>query len=190
FETRARSVTMQPTHAFTATTVGKAVFVDGVPVAGGGTTMQIETGRLAGLAELRDTAAVTYQGQLDEIARGLVAPFAESDQREAGDLPTIPGLFTYPGAPAMPSDGTLSSGLAAGLAVNPNADPDQGGSLARLRDGGIGDPMEPAYISNAAGASGFAARLQELADAFGAARAFDPSASIDDSADLLGFSSA
>src|SRR5690606_16992988 len=45
FETRARAVTMEPTLAFQATTAGKAVFVDGVPVAGGGTTMPVGTGR-------------------------------------------------------------------------------------------------------------------------------------------------
>ena len=190
FETRARAVTMEPTLAFQATTAGQAVYVDGVPVVGGGTTMAVGTGLLAGLAELRDTAAVTYQGQLDEIARGLVEVFAESDQSDPPTLPTVPGLFTHPGAPAMPVGGTLSPGLAAGLMVNPNADPAQGGSLERLRDGGIGDPSEPAYGYNATGASAFSGRLREIVDAFGAERMFDPSVGAAASADLLGFASA
>ncbi|HET7408797.1 MAG TPA: flagellar basal body rod C-terminal domain-containing protein, partial [Paracoccaceae bacterium] len=85
---------------------------------------------------------------------------------------------------------TLSPGLAAGLVANPNADPDQGGSLDRLRDGGIGDPSQPAYGYNPTGASAFEGRLQEIVDAFGRERAFDPSLGATASADLLGFASA
>ena len=63
--------------------------------------MPIQSGKLAGLATLRDNATVTYQSQLDEVARGLIEVFKESDQRAVPLLPDVPGLFTYPGAPAM-----------------------------------------------------------------------------------------
>ena len=55
---------------------------------------------------MRDNAAVTYQSQLDEVARGLIDAFKETDQSGAA-LPDVPGLFTYPGAPAMPATGGL-----------------------------------------------------------------------------------
>lgn len=187
FETKPRSVSMEPTQAYAAATTGKAVFVDGLPVVGDPTSLPLKSGRLAGLATFRDTVAVTYQSQLDEIARGLVETFAESDQTATPALPTIPGLFTYSGAPAMPAGGTVLPGLAAEIAVNPNADPDQGGSLERLRDGGIGDPLEPAYVYNTAGGSAFSGRLQGMIDALDQARAFDPAAGADATGDLVGF---
>jgi flagellar hook-associated protein 1 len=187
FETTARSVRMQPTQSFGAATVGNAILVDGVPVVGGSTSMPLQTGRLAGLAAVRDTVAVTYQAQLDETARGLVEAFAESDRNNPATLPTIPGLFTYSGAPAMPASGTLVPGLAAGLSVSANVDPDRGGSLSRLRDGGIGNPAQPAYVANPSGAASYSGRLQEMTDALGAARAFDPAAGADQSAGVIGF---
>ena len=187
FETVARSVTMKPTQAFDAGTVGNAVYVDGVPVVGGSTSMPLQSGRLAGLASVRDSVAVTFQHQLDETARGLVEAFAESDRSDPATLPTIPGLFTYPGAPAMPAGGTLVPGLAAGLSVNAIADPDRGGSLLRLRDGGIGNPAQPGYVANASGAASYSGRLQEMIDALGAPRAFDPAAGSDQSAGIVGF---
>ncbi len=187
FETTARSVTMKPTQGFQASSAGNSVYVDGVPVVGGSTTMQIETGRLAGLATLRDTVAVTYQNQLDEIARGLVEAFAETDQSVPATLPAMPGLFTYSGAPAMPAGGTVSTGLASDIVVNRTVDPARGGSLLRLRDGGIGDPAQPAYVSNTTGASAFSGRLQQMIDALDADRAFDPAAGADQSAGVIGF---
>jgi flagellar hook-associated protein 1 FlgK len=187
FETTARSVTFKPTQTYGPTTTGNAVFVDGVPVVGGSTTMPIETGKLAGLGTLRDDITVTYQNQLDEIARGLVESFAESDRNAPATLPTIPGLFTYSGAPAMPAGGTLLPGLAAEIAVSPNVDPQRGGVLERLRDGGIGNPAEPAYVYNATGASSFSERLQGMIDALDVQRAFDPSARADENAGIIGF---
>lgn len=189
FETKARSVVMTPTNVFEAATTGQAVFIDGVKVTGGG-SMQLGAGRLAGLAAFRDSTAVTYQGQLDEIARGLVEVFAESDQGDPPTLPTIPGLFTHAGAPAMPALGVVSPGLAASLTINPNADPEQGGDLRRLRDGGIGDPTAPGYLYNSTGASAFAERLQGLADGFDQKQVFDPSLGTPENADLGSLASA
>jgi flagellar hook-associated protein 1 FlgK len=53
---------------------------------------------LLGLATLRDDKMVTYQNQLDEIARGVIEVFAEKDQSAAAG-PDQAGLFTYAGGP-------------------------------------------------------------------------------------------
>src|SRR3954451_5324810 len=111
FDKIARTVSFAPTNAYTAGTTGNAVYIDGVPVTGANSAMPLKSGKLAGLAQLRDNDTVTYQSQLDEIARGLINTFRESDQTAAA-LPDIPGLFTYPGAPAMPASATVSVGLA------------------------------------------------------------------------------
>lgn len=185
FETTAREVSFEPTVVYDATTVGNAVYVDGVPVAGPGAMMPINSGRLHGLAELRDDVAVTYQNQLDEVARGLIEAFAESDQ--VGTGPDQAGLFTWPGGPAVPATSTLQVGLASQITVNPNADPDQGGDLDLIRDGGISDPLDPDYSYNPTGAAGFAGRLQELVDEFDADRVFDGGVELDPSDSLSGF---
>ena len=106
FDKSARTVSFAPTNAYTAGTTGNAVYVDGVPVTGANSVMPLKSGKLAGLAQLRDEDTVTYQSQLDEIARGLVNAFKESDQSAVPTLPDVPGLFTYLGAPAMPASAT------------------------------------------------------------------------------------
>jgi flagellar hook-associated protein 1 FlgK len=72
----------------------------------------------------------------------------------------------------------LVEGLAAGLRIAASVDPAQGGVLARLRDGGISDPGDPAYVHNATGAAGFSTRLIELIDRLSASQLFDPGAGI------------
>jgi flagellar hook-associated protein 1 FlgK len=176
FDTKARTVSFTRTPLFTPSTSGSVVTVDGVPITGGGGPMQTTSGRIAGLAAVRDGLAVTYQNQLDEIARGLISVFAESDQSAVPSLPTVPGLFTYPGAPAMPASGTLLVGLAGTISVNANADPAQGGNASRLRDGGISNPGNPAYLFNTSGAAGYTGRLQQLIDGLNAQQAFDAAA--------------
>jgi flagellar hook-associated protein 1 FlgK len=185
FETRPRTVTFSPTLSYSANTTGNAVYADGVPITGNG-GMAASTGRLVSLTTVRDSLAVTYQSQLDEIARGLIEAFAESDQ-SSSSLPDVPGLFTYPGAPAMPASGTVLTGLAGSIKVNPTIDLRQGGDPARLRDGGAGDPGNPAYVYNSTGAAGFTQRLQELLSGLSAQRAFDPAAQASPSASLVGF---
>jgi flagellar hook-associated protein 1 FlgK len=172
FDGRPRSVTFDRTLVFSPTTAGNAVYVDGVPVTSSQGPLVAKTGRLAGLATVRDNVAVTYQSQLDEIARGLIGTFAESDQSATPTLPDIPGLFTYPGAPAMPPAGTILTGLAGSIMVNPSADPAQGGDPNLLRDGGMSG--NPAYIYNAGGGAGFSDRLQQLLDRLDTPQAFDP----------------
>ena len=48
FDITPRSVTMTPTTAYTASTTGAAVYVDGVPVTGANAVMPIQSGALAG----------------------------------------------------------------------------------------------------------------------------------------------
>ncbi|HXF55681.1 MAG TPA: flagellar hook-associated protein FlgK [Hyphomicrobiaceae bacterium] len=186
FETRARTVTFAPTLIYSATTVGNPVYVDGVPITGSG-SMAIGTGRLTGLVSVRDDAAVTYQRQLDEIARGLIEIFAESDQSAVPALPDATGLFTWPGGPAVPPAGVVVDGLAGVIALAASVDPLQGGNPALLRDGGIAGP---AYVYNTTGAAGFVDRLQEILDRFAEPRAFDPSSNIDPLATIGGFGAA
>jgi flagellar hook-associated protein 1 FlgK len=189
FDRSARLVSFDRTMSFDATTAGNEVRVDGVPITGSSGPMLSRSGRLSGLADIRDNLAVTYQSQLDEIARGLIQAFAESDQSATPSLPDAPGLFTYAGAPAMPPAGTVLAGLAATIATNPNVDPAQGGDANRLRDGGISDPGNPAYVYNTTGTAGYSDRLLGLLDKLDATLAFDPAAQGDSQATVAGFAS-
>ncbi len=187
FDVKVRTVSFDRTLLFTPTTTGNPVYVDGVPITGNAGSMLAGSGRLTGLAAVRDGAAVTYQSQLDEIARGLITAFAESDQSAVPTLPDAPGLLTYAGAPAMPAGGTLLVGLAGSIKVNANADPAQGGDPSRLRDGGISNPGNPAYVYNASGGAGYSARLDQLLDRLNTQQAFDPAAQAGPSATLAGY---
>ena len=186
FDKTARAVSFAPTNAYTAGTTGNAVFIDGVPVTGASSVMPLKSGRLAGLAQLRDQDTVTYQGQLDEIARGLVEAFKEVDQ-SGGALPDVPGLFTYPGAPAMPASATISVGLAGTIAVAASVDPAAGGNPNLLRDGAISG--NPAYNYNTTGNAGFSTRLQQLIDNMAAPQPFDVTAQGKPSGSVIEFAS-
>lgn len=182
FETRPRTVSFQTTPVLTAGMAGRAVMVDGVSVTGADAAMPLRTGRIAGLAELRDRTAPTFETQLDGIAKGLVDAFAESDTSGAG-LPAKAGLFTAGSADLTAG----ATGLAARLAVNPAVDPAQGGTPALLRDGGINGA---AYQANAGGAASFGTRLQAQSDALAAVRDFDPSARIPSRSSVADFATA
>ena len=184
FETKARALTFEPTLIYTAATTGNAVFADGVQITGVPGGMVIGTGRLAGLTAVRDEIATAYQSQLDEIARGLIEVFAESDQSAIPALPDAPGLFTYTGAVTVPPAGSRIIGLAGMIGVNPGVDPAQGGDATKLRDGGIAGA---AYDYNPSGAASFAGRLQEFQDRISEQRAFDPAAELGASATIAGF---
>jgi flagellar hook-associated protein 1 FlgK len=135
--------------------------------------MAASSGKLVALASVRDDTAVTYQSQLDEIARGLIDAFKETDQSGSA-LPDMPGLFTWPGAPAFPPRGSIQTGLAATISINASVDPAQGGDPSLLRDGAISG--NPAYAYNTTGAAGFSDRLQALVDQANATASFDPAA--------------
>ena len=186
FDVKARSITFERTLFYSPGTVGNAVYADGVPIVGGSGPMQLGSGRLTGLAAARDDLAVSYQNQLDEIARGLIEAFAESDQ-SASALPDVPGLFTYPGAPGMPPSGTLAAGLAGSISIAASVDPLQGGDLALLRDGGISG--DPSYIYNTDGGTGFVDRLDQFIAGLSQQRSFDPSVGLAPTATLTGYAS-
>ena len=165
------------TATFAAGVSGGAVFVDGIDVTSPSSPMRIAAGKVAGAVEIRDRIAVAYQAQTDETARGLIVAFAESDTRSAPSLPDAPGLFTYPGAPAMPG-AAIQPGLAGLIEVNATVDPDRGGDVTRLRDGGIADPGNPAYRSNATGGASFSDRLLDLIGTVSETQSFDPAAAL------------
>lgn len=186
FDKTARTVSFTPSSALAPGVVGNPVYVDGVPVTGTNATMPLHTGNLAGLSTLRDVTTVTYQAQLDEIARGLVEAFAETDQT-GGGAPAAAGLFTWSGGPALPATGTLSSGLAASLRVNPAVIPAQGGSLDRLRDGGMNGA---AYVYNTSGAASFAARLNDMVASVDVPRTFAGASGLESGVSLSTFGTA
>ncbi|MEW5422246.1 flagellar hook-associated protein FlgK [Amorphus sp. 3PC139-8] len=166
FETRARVVAFTPASILTAGMTGNAVTIDGVPVTGSNASMPLQSGRLVGLTEVRDEVAMTYQRQLDEMARGLVTAFAEADQT-AGGAPDLPGLFTFPSATGVP--GVVTANLSVVLQVNPAVDPAQGGAVARLRDGINGG----VYTYNTGGGASFSVRLRGLVDGLAGNQSFD-----------------
>lgn len=186
FDKTARQVSFAASNALAPGAAGNAVYIDGVPVTGPNAVMPSRSGNIAGLATLRDEIAPTYQAQLDEFARGLVEAFAESDQSGGGG-PALAGLFTWVGGPAVPATGTLASGIAASLRVNAAVLPAQGGSLDRLRDGGINGAS---YSYNPAGAASFSDRLNALVDGLGAPRGFDGTSGLDTSMSLVDFGTA
>jgi flagellar hook-associated protein 1 FlgK len=174
FDKSPRQVTFQQTQDLSGGAAGAAVYADGVPIAGTDHVMSISSGKLAGLVQVRDEIAPSYQSQLDEIARGLIETFAETDQSASPTLPPAAGLFTYAGGPAVPASGSVISGLAGLITVNANADPTQGGNAELVRDGGISDPGNPAYTYNTTGAASYTGRIEALMANLNAERTFDP----------------
>jgi flagellar hook-associated protein 1 FlgK len=165
-----RTVSFTATATYTDGSTGNAVIVDGVPITGSSSPMAIQSGALAGLANLRDVVAPQYGAQLDQIAGGLVSAFAESDQT-GGSSATLPGLFTFPGATGVPST-AATTGLASEIEVNANVDPSQGGDVNRLRDGGIADPTNSAYTYNTTNAASYTGRITQLISATTANQTF------------------
>lgn len=185
FDKTARKVTFQPSSNLSANSTGSPVYADGVPIAGTQHTMSVSSGKLAGLVEIRDSIAPTYQSQLDETARGLIETFAETDQSATPTLPAAAGLFTYGGAPAIPTSGTVVPGIAGSIKVNPNVDPTQGGNAELIRDGGIAG--NPAYTYNSSGGASYTDRIQQLITGLGADRSFDPASQIQQSGSVADY---
>ncbi|MEM5494497.1 flagellar hook-associated protein FlgK [Hoeflea sp. AS16] len=183
FETVARPVEFETSSGFSASLVGKQVFIDGVPLAAGQGANTTGRGSLQSLIQIRDDYAPSMQDHLDEIARGLVVAFAESDQT-ASALPDQTGLFTWSGGPAVPVGATIIPGIASSIKVNPALIQSLGGDPNLLRDGGINGA---AYSSNPSGASGFSTLLDAHVQALDEPVAFDAAAGISTSASILGF---
>lgn len=169
FEGKPRSVSFQQTPAFGPNTGGAQLFIDGAPVSGASASLPIHSGKIAGNLELRDGLLPTQLRQLDEIARGLVEAFAETDQ-SGGGKPALAGLFTWSGGPAIPASGVLEPGIAASISVNPLVDGAAGGDPALIRDGAINGDAD--YIYNSGGGAGFSDRLTALGEALKADRSF------------------
>ena len=189
FQNTPRVVAFTPTPTLVDGANGGPVTVDGVPITGANSPMPIQSGALAGYAALRDTLAPEYQAQLDQIAGGLINAFSESDQSATPTLPSLPGLFTTPGATGLPAM-SATTGLADAIEVNPNVDPSQGGNPNLLRDGGVSDPRNPAYTYNTSGSASYTERIQELAGDIGANQSFDPSAGLGSSSSLADYANA
>ncbi|WP_411904022.1 flagellar hook-associated protein FlgK [Methylorubrum thiocyanatum] len=172
FERGPRTVAFSPTSTFTAGTVGGSVTIDGVPVTGAASPMPLTSGRIAGLAALRDGTAVAYEAQLDAVAGGLIGAFAENDTSLIDDGPRA-GLFTAGGSALLPTATAAGrAGLAASLAINAAVDPSRGGNLALLRSGGMNgsDYDDPA----AGGDAAYAGRLRGLVTALSSSKPVDP----------------
>lgn len=187
YDRGARRVSFEETVGFSAGSVGNSVVVDGVPVTGADSPMPVRSGRIAGLATLRDEVAVRYDAQLDAIAGGLVDAFAETGDPGTG-VETRAGLFTGGASSAVPGGSVPATiGLAARIRINAAVDPKAGGDLETLRDGGMNGA---AFRSNpaAAGAdAGYPDRLRGLADALGADRSYDAATEISGQASLQSF---
>lgn len=184
FETVARPVTFNANHTYTAGMAGNAIYIDGVPLSPGSGGNTTALGSLAANLQVRDQAAVQMQRQLDEIARGLITAFRETDPN--GVLADAAGLFTWTGGPGVPAAGTLVDGLAGSIRINAAMDSSTGGNPELLRDGGANGA---AYIRNATGAASYADLLNSLLGRFDEPQAFDPAASLGDSGTLLSYSS-
>ncbi|MBO6814765.1 MAG: flagellar hook-associated protein FlgK [Rhizobiaceae bacterium] len=187
FEGAPRAVTFEATPAYGAGTAGNELRVDGVVVSGPNASLPLRSGRIAGNLEMRDNVIVGQLNQLDEIARTLVDTFAEEDQT-AGGKPKLAGLFTWAGGPGVPAAGTLSTGIASTLAVNPLADPTVGGDPALIRDGVLNG--DPDYLYNTNGGTGFSDRLYALSAAFDTTNLFDANAGLATNVSLNQFAEA
>ncbi|MFD2236351.1 flagellar hook-associated protein FlgK [Aureimonas populi] len=188
FDTKARLVEFTPTSPLQPGVSGNAFKIDGVTVTGASASMPLKSGAVVGLTTLRDEVAVTFQTQLDEIARALVLTFAESDQRAGGTLGSLPGLFTASGGSldlAQLENGEGVAGLAGRLKIADRAIE----TPTLIRDGGINvDPDHPgAFLYNSEGSAGFSTRILGLADALGGTRGFSAEAGIGTSATLVDF---
>ena len=95
-----RKLSFETSTAFVAPDAGHDVYLDGQQVTGDGASgIRLRSGELAGLVSLRDKYAVTYQRQLNEVARSLIDIFKETDVRTTAQLagampaPARQGLF-------------------------------------------------------------------------------------------------
>lgn len=181
FETVPRTVTFEAIPAYSAGATGNGIYVDGVPLSAGSGSNTDAAGSLAAKLQLRDSVATTMQGQLDEIARGLISSFAETGPD--GTLTPLAGLFTWPGGPGLPPPGAITPGLAGSIQINAAVDPTVGGDVNKLRDGGINGA---AYTVNADGAS-YSALIQKYSQNLDKPMAFAPGAGLGDNTSVTDF---
>lgn len=171
FETQARDISFNAVSSYAPGTTGNQIYIDGVPLAAGSGARTDAIGSLAAMLQMRDDVAVTAQGQLDELARGLVVQFSETDQASSG-APVLAGLFTYSGGPAVPNAATAINGISLSLKVNAAFDPSLGGSSSLLRDGGANGAN---YVQNTNGGVAYSNRLISFIENIDEKMAMDPS---------------
>lgn len=184
FETVPRSVTFTPNNTYMAGMTGNAVYIDGVPLSMGSGGNTTASGSLAAKLQLRDEGAVQMQQQLDEIARGLVTAFAETDPN--GVEPAQAGLFSWAGGPDLPVSGTLVDGLAGTITINPAMDSTVGGNPELLRDGGANGTD---YSHNTNSAASYSDLLNAYLEKLDGPMIFAPEAGLDPSLSLTAYSS-
>lgn len=186
FETVPREVSFDPVPVYDATVTGNLPRIDGVPVDPGVGASTSAQGEIAAWIQVRDEISTGIQYQLDEVARGLVTLFAETDQTASG-LPPAAGLFTWSGGPGIPVAGALSAGIAFSISVNSSYSPGLGGNPLYLRDSGAAGA---AYIENTSGGAGFAPRLVRLVESLGEPFDTDPAAGLTGSFSVSGYAEA
>jgi flagellar hook-associated protein 1 FlgK len=175
FESTARTISYEPTTSYSASAEGSPVYIDGVELKAGQNSDTTAQGSLQSLLQLRDEIYPTYQDQLDEMARGLMSMFSETDTSGS-----VAGLFTtVDGSVVDYETPEIVTGLAGLLTVNPDAI----ANPTKLRDGSIaGDSV------NTGNASGFSTLVSKYVAGFETNMDFDPAAKIGDSATILDFS--
>lgn len=185
FDKTPRTVKFEQTPVYAPGTIGKAVTIDGIQVTGAGALMPLNSGNLVGLMAVRDDAAVTYQRQLDELARGLIEAFAEEHQSDPSQ-PDLPGVFTYAGATGVPGMAD-ATGLAGKIRVTDEIDPAKSatGRFENIRDGGINGAAYR-YNSNPDNTS-FSGRLYGLLGEMAKDRAFAPDLGLGEETSLREF---
>ncbi|MGI6851711.1 flagellar hook-associated protein FlgK [Mesorhizobium sp. 1B3] len=182
FETVPRTVSFNAIPAYSADATGNGIYVDGVPLAAGTGSNTDAAGSLAAKLQLRDKVATTMQGQLDEIARGLISSFAETGPD--GTLTPQAGLFTWPGGPGLPPAGAITPGLAGSIQINAAVDPTVGGDVNKLRDGGINGA---AYKVNTSDGASYSAVIQKYSQNLDKPMAFAPGAGLGDNTSVTDF---
>ncbi len=181
FETDPRAVTFVATPAYGPTSVGNRIHVDGVPLHRANGANTSAGGSLAAMTQLRDVYAVEMQAQLDEVARGLISAFSETDPNPPNG--SRPGLFTWTDDPLMPANGGVTTGLAAGLKLSDQVDPAQGGIIEKLRDGIW-------YDVNPTDNASFSARLIEMVNSLDTPMTFIAAGGATASQSLMTYTSA
>jgi flagellar hook-associated protein 1 FlgK len=178
FETTARTISYDAITGYDAGTEGNAVYIDGVELSAGQNSDTTAQGSLQALLQLRDEIYPTYQKQLDEISRGLVTMFSETD---ASSDP-LPGLFTTKDGSVPDYDldpPEIITGLGGLITVSQAAIDNP----FALRDGAVAGES-----ANTENASGFSTLINQYVAGFETAMTFDPAAKIGDSATILDFS--
>jgi flagellar hook-associated protein 1 FlgK len=137
---------------------------------GSGYAGALRSGRIVGQFALRDTILPQAQAQIDEIASTLADGFQRLDATVAASQS---GLFTDDGAFHDRTDPAQVVGLSDRIAVNALVDPDQGGSLWRIRDG---------VQAAAPGAPGDATQVRAFLGVFEEVVSFDAGAGLSTSA--------